>query len=325
MYFSIKKISGHKYHYASDTIYVTRGTTTLKNKSLGRIDNPLEQRWREAAEFEGYIVREEVKARLAYWTLKIIHPKGFVYHLEKLERLRSSLHRRRESVGIVGNSGLEAAFKTDFIYNSNKLEGSKIPRATIEETIKRGDNKNKEIANSLAALAYIRDQKDFSSIRRLIKLHTALMSHEPNNLGLRKEPVVVGNFDTLPFTEIPAALRELFDWYDKANTTMYPPELAFMFYYRFERIHPFRDGNGRTGRMLMNAILKEHKYHPIIIWNRNRDAHMSAFEHAIHGQIHKYLQFMNEQMAVTYEIYLEKIQKAQDIEKNIEKTFFEIT
>ena len=132
----------------------------------------------------------------------------------------------------------------------------------------------------------------------------------------------MGNSKTLPFEEIPLAMKSLITWYKKANHKLYPPELAFEFYYRFERIHPFKDGNGRVGRILMNAILKEHRYHPIVIWDTNRRAHMNVFEKAIEGGTHKYIRFMAEQMEKTYEVYLSKIQKANRLEKEIEETFF---
>lgn len=117
-------------------------------------------------------------------------------------------------------------------------------------------------------------------------------------------------------------MKELLGWYKKMNHNLYPPELAFEFYYRFERIHPFKDGNGRVGRLLMNVILKEHRYHPIIIWDRNRRTHMNVFEKAIEGGGHKYMKFMAEQMGNTYKIYLEKVKKVTRIEKEIRETFF---
>lgn len=323
MHFSIKNIKGLKYHYISDFIYIAKGKSKLKNKSLGRIDNPLEEKWIQIESFQREIIRKEVEERNKYWTSKIQNKKGFLYGtLDKLERLRSSLERGKKDLKEFGKLGMEAAFKTDFIYNSNKIEGSRVPRKTIEEIIKTGKRSNAEVKNSLAALEYMQEMKRITSIRKIIELHKILLAHEPEKHGLRKEPILVGNSETLSFEEIPEALINLLDWLNKKNHNLYPPELAFGFYYRFERIHPFKDGNGRIGRILMNAILKEHRYHPIIIWDNNRVAHMHAFEKAIEGGMHKYLMFMNEQMDRTYKIYLQKTQKANQMEKEIEDIFF---
>ncbi len=322
MHFSVKKINGTQYHYASDSIYIAKGRSVVKNKSLGRVDSPLELRAELLLDFEKYLIEEESKERLKYWLPRVNHEKGFKYDIGSLEKLRAALNRKKEYLGMLGQSGLEAAFKTDFIYNSNKLEGSKVPRSTIEETVKRGGKKNIEVKNSIDALTYVRKIKTLITIKNIVHLHSILLAHEPHNLGIRNEPVIVGNSETAHFSEITPRLQELLKWYETEAHTIYPPDLAFTFYYRFERIHPFIDGNGRTGRMLMNAILKEHRYHPIIIWNSNRAGHMSAFENAIEGSMHKFLQFMNEQMKTTYKIYSNKIDKAREIERSIEETFF---
>ncbi len=242
--------------------------------------------------------------------------------LESIEELRSKLKRGKEALDRFGQNGLEAAFSTDFIYNSNKLEGSRVPRKTIENIIRKGGKSNDEVTNSLEALAFVREAKNLFAVRNITKLHRILLAHEPSKHGTRKEPIIVGNSETLSFEKIPDALNELLAWLKKMNHKMYPPELAFEFYYRFERIHPFKDGNGRTGRLLMNRILEKHHYHPTIIWDNNRVAHMAAFEKAIDGHMHKYLNFMSEQMKISYDIYLKKTQKAAEIEKSINETFF---
>ena len=323
MHFSVKKITGREYYYVSDSLYIAKGKSGLKNKSLGRVDNALEERWIQIESFRREVIRQEVEQRMNYWSDKINNKEGFSYgKFEKIEQLRGNLYRGKEALKEFGQFGIEAAFKTDFIYNSNKIEGSRVPRKTIEDMVKKGGRSNDEVKNSLEALTYVRGLKKVTSIRKIIELHKILLGHEPTNHGLRKEPIIVGNSKTLPFQEIPNALKQLFDWFNAMNHKLYPPELAFEFYYRFERIHPFKDGNGRIGRILMNAILKEHRYHPIIIWDDNRRAHMGAFEKAVEGGIHKYLLFMSEQMEKTYEIYLKKMQKANEIERIIQDVFF---
>ena len=153
--------------------------------------------------------------------------------------------------------------------------------------------------------------------RGIEELHSVLLAHEPANIGLRKKRIIVGNSEVAPWQEIKTELKSLLSWHKSNKDSLYPPELAFGFYYKFERIHPFSDGNGRIGRLIMNKILKDHRYHPIIVWDKKREAHMSAFEGAMKGNEAKYFKFMAGQFIKTHEIYIEKIERAFNLEEQM--------
>jgi Fic family protein len=76
-------------------------------------------------------------------------------------------------------------------------------------------------------------------------------------------------------------MRSLLLWYKENKKVLFPLHLAFEFHYRFERIHPFADGNGRIGRLLMNKILYDNKFIPLTIFSDNRRAYFRAFEKSI--------------------------------------------
>ena len=68
--------------------------------------------------------------------------------------------------------------------------------------------------------------------------------------------------------------------------------LATEFHARFEAIHPFEDGNGRTGRVLLNAILLEYGYPPLIIRKTARVAYFSSlevFDKGYKGKLERFL------------------------------------
>ena len=75
--------------------------------------------------------------------------------------------------------------------------------------------------------------------------------------------------------EVPKNLEKLVKWY-KSNKSLHPVLLAAHVHSEFERIHPFRDGNGRTGRLLLNFILIKNGYPPINILNEKKGAYYSA-------------------------------------------------
>ena len=61
---------------------------------------------------------------------------------------------------------------------------------------------------------------------------------------------------------------------------MHPLILAAAFHHKFEKVHPFYDGNGRTGRMLLNLILLKNGFPPLIISDKQRKRYYNALEKA---------------------------------------------
>lgn len=86
-----------------------------------------------------------------------------------------------------------------------------------------------------------------------------------------------------PFPEVPARVR---DWLADVNDGPRDRQ-AILFlantHAAFERIHPFRDGNGRTGRLLLNLLLVRHGYPPAIVLKRERARYLSALARADGG------------------------------------------
>lgn len=316
--FSVKKINGKKYLYARESIFVAKGKTITKNKSLGRVDSST-GKLNQEIEFKKEVKEKEMKERTKYWKNKVQNKTAFpVEVIKNIEKHRGELYRQKQELGPLGKGAMETAFLIDFIYNSNKIEGSKIPRKQIEKIVKEAKvSRNAEVENSVRALEESKNLIKNPSINKIIKLHKILLKHEPSKHGIRQEPVVVNNEETTDFKEITSQLNNLLAWYKEKRHKMYPPELAFTFYYKFERIHPFIDGNGRVGRLLMNAILKEHKYHPIILWNNQRISHMNAFKKGMNEQMKKYMRFMIGQFKKTHKIYLKKLIEVTSIEQQL--------
>ncbi|MBU3957818.1 MAG: Fic family protein, partial [Nanoarchaeota archaeon] len=73
-------------------------------------------------------------------------------------------------------------------------------------------------------------------------------------------------------------LNELISWYSK-NRKKYPPIiLAAVVHNQFENIHPFQDGNGRVGRLLLNNILIKHNLPPVNIELINRKEYYNSLQ-----------------------------------------------
>lgn len=122
------------------------------------------------------------------------------------------------------------------------------------------------------AWKYLMEQKQLSP-SVILKTHKLLMLHQPlrpDEKGyFRHVPVWVGNHEVSPHTQI---RRMIEDWCFKSLQTT-PPIDTKALHVEYERIHPFVDGNGRTGRMFMNWQRLKITQEPLLIIHAGTFAH----------------------------------------------------
>ena len=184
-------------------------------------------------------------------------------------------------------------FSKIFTYNTNAIEGSKLSQEEVKELLEKDKwpNKSKEdIAEAFGvdeAISYIRNAKDNISIDFIKKIHKIIFKNSKHFAGkLRKkgEEVVVMNskgdivHEGAPQARINHLLHELIKWYNH-NKNIYPClVLGAVVHNQFENIHPFADGNGRVGRILLNNILIKHNLPPINIDFKNRAEYYESLQ-----------------------------------------------
>lgn len=177
-----------------------------------------------------------------------------VNELEKLPRLRrvSRIKSIHSSLAIENNT-LSIEQVTDVINGKRVLA----PQKDIEEV--------HNAFNSYEKLSEINPY----SIDDLLKIHGIMMNGLVKEAGrLRSGQVGVYNQDgkvvhlAPPADFVPQQLGQLFDWVKNSNSNMLIK--SSVFHYEFEFIHPFNDGNGRTGRLWQTALLASWK--PIFAW-----------------------------------------------------------
>lgn len=78
--------------------------------------------------------------------------------------------------------------------------------------------------------------------------------------------------------EIPAMMTDLVEWYnvEEKKGELNPVELASLLHYRFIRIHPFDDGNGRIARLLVNFVFLRHNYPMVIVQSQDKENYLNV-------------------------------------------------
>lgn len=93
-----------------------------------------------------------------------------------------------------------------------------------------------------------------------------------------------GGMTPPPFPDVPALVTDwLRDASRRPDTGKHPMLFVAELHGRFERIHPFRDGNGRVGRLTTNLLLVRHGYPPAIVYKRDRAKYLNALRRSDRG------------------------------------------
>ena len=106
------------------------------------------------------------------------------------------------------------------------------------------------------------------------------MRDTDTTFGYKKLPnyLLGRNVETTPPERVEEEITKLIDWYKENQKTEPPLKISAVFHGKFEKIHPFEDGNGRVGRILSNAILINQGYPPLIIRKSQRESYLKVLE-----------------------------------------------
>lgn len=185
---------------------------------------------------------------------------------------------------------LQDEFMVEFTYNSNAIEGNTL---TLKETAmvlegvtidQRPLKDHLEAVGHRDAFLYIEDiaNQELPLSESVIKnIHSLVLMDKPEDKGVfRKIPVRILGAYTEPVQPymIEPKITELLIVNEERKTTMNTIERIARFHLEFEGIHPFIDGNGRTGRLLMNLDLIRCGFPPINVKFTDRKKYYDAFD-----------------------------------------------
>jgi Fic family protein len=180
--------------------------------------------------------------------------KGGIYHLTQIKLCYNS--NRIEGSGLTEE-------QTRYIYETNTINTETGKAANIDDII--------EARNHFACFNYILDIADeplseegIKKIHRILKSSTSDSEKDWFRVGDYKAmPNSIGERETTPPEKVQEAVRRLLFEYAQKDTVSL--EDIIRFHHSFESIHPFQDGNGRTGRLIIFKECLKYDIVPFII------------------------------------------------------------
>jgi Fic family protein len=238
--------------------------------------------------------------------------------LQRIEEKKRLLDARRP----LPHSILEKLHENiaiEWIYNSNAIEGNTL---TLKETalvLREGMTiKGKslrehfEVKNHEKAILFLEkiiQKKQPLSEKLIMDVHALVLQNIEEEFSGRYRPgqvrIVGANFTPPNALKVPKLMAGLFRWMQKDAESLHIVQLAAHAHHQFVWIHPFIDGNGRTGRLLMNLLLMQQGYPPAVILKNDRKKYYDGLNQANNGEYEKIELLIGQAVERSLDLYLD--------------------
>jgi len=234
--------------------------------------------------------------------------------LEGLRPLPSSLVAR-----------LKKQMMIEYTYNSNAIEGNTLTLRETQLIIEEGitvDGKSitetLEAKNHPEAIEFIEklvNAKSELTEDVILQLHRLIMTNITEDAGHYRTMgvrITGATFMPPPSSEVKPKIDELLKWLRENPDELTPIELAAVFHHRFVQIHPFSQGNGRTARLLMNALLMKDGYPFIaIVPKLDRPKYLKTLMEADLGNTSSFVNFIARCAERALDMYLDALEEPE--------------
>lgn len=224
------------------------------------------------------------------------HLDGLTDILERIKSKKEVLDASRPlSVSVLNR--LKEDLSLEWTYNSNSIEGNSLTMVETKIVLYDGMTiggkslrEHFEAINHDKAIQHVEELADASYIMRsldVLNIHEIVLANIDEHMAGRIRNTMVrimgANFTPPSPQRVSDLLDELIDYVNYNPQNLAIPILATVFHHQFVWIHPFADGNGRTGRLIMNLLLLSKGYPPCIILKNDRKKYYNALNRANKG------------------------------------------
>lgn len=196
-------------------------------------------------------------------------------------------HTKRDRSGVYGFTQRLMA------YNSNKIEGSTLteeqtaslfdtgvlPKSDDYYRAKDVEEMNGHFLMFNKMLETLNEELSADLIKQFhFELKSGVFEDRANGYAIgdyKKRPNMIGLYETTLPNQVPEEMEHLLEWYHNQTVSL---EILAEFHARYESIHPFQDGNGRTGRIILFRESLHHGIAPFIIEDSNRPEYLDALK-----------------------------------------------
>ena len=202
----------------------------------------------------------------------------------KLEKIRAGFQQEWKRCPESAKQREKEEIAIAFTYNTNAIEGSTITLEETREIIIDRTAPNKPLKDIRETEAHFKtflemlEKPEKVSKELLLKWHKDIFGEtKPDIAGRFRDFLVrVGSYRAPDWQDVEDLMKGFFEFVKEAKLN--PVELAARAHYKFEKIHPFGDGNGRIGRLIMNHILWYRGYPMIIIEYAKKKSYYKALQ-----------------------------------------------
>lgn len=292
MYIEKKKIGNDYYNYLKISVRLGDKvrTKTIAYLGKGNIDKNTAKKIFNKFKKTVNEVKQKTLEELKLETVDINKELVGEQQLNKLEQIKNSFNNKLKTLDKETLKDMYNDFITLFVFNTNAIEGNTLTlRDTdllLNKNITPSGKSLREIndhLNSKDAFIFILEGNPKINHDAIIKIHSLLMKNIDKRVGyyrMHNVRVLGARFETTPAEYVKIDMNILLRWFKKEKNKLHPLVLAAVFHHKFEKIHPFYDGNGRTGRMLLNLILINNKFSPLIVPDAQRKRYYNALSEA---------------------------------------------